>query len=217
MPRLRGDRAARWGLAVQMPRNFNAPSHRGFHEVTQNGPWAEVLSGVLRDAPVAEATVYQRILTPEAWVMLGDDLYPAAHGEDPVLNWVRGTTLTPVQAVLDADRYQAFEAAYSEVLSAAYPQEADGSTLFPSTQSSLLPIARVRLFHSAGGIASRSARWLVLDWMALRSPGPRFPDHRQPLAKISRATLTRRVKPPGPRRSILRSGRSTGGGGSTRE
>jgi trans-aconitate 2-methyltransferase len=41
-------------LAVQMPRNFDQPSHRLMQAVAQEGPWREVLAPHLRHQPVAE-------------------------------------------------------------------------------------------------------------------------------------------------------------------
>jgi trans-aconitate 2-methyltransferase len=55
-------------------------------------------------------------------------------GADPVLEWVRGTTLLPVLAALGGaagDEARAFTAEYAEALRSAYPPEPDGRTLFP--------------------------------------------------------------------------------------
>ena len=45
-------------LAVQMPRNFEAPSHRLLYETAADGPWAERLAPVLRTAPVHAPETY---------------------------------------------------------------------------------------------------------------------------------------------------------------
>ena len=52
-------------------------------------------------------------------------------GEDPVLEWVRGSALRPVLEALGPDEARAFEARYGAKLRAAYPRRADGHTLLP--------------------------------------------------------------------------------------
>ncbi|MCR9256679.1 MAG: methyltransferase domain-containing protein [Alphaproteobacteria bacterium] len=136
LPRLFGHVRPGGALAVQMPRNFEAPSHTTLHAVAENGPWAEALDGVLKTAPVMPAAEYQRLLSPLARAV---DAWETTYiqrltGEDPVLNWVRGTALTPVQAALDEEAYAAFEDAYGGLLRQAYPRDPDGSTLFPFTR-----------------------------------------------------------------------------------
>ena len=42
-------------LAVQMPRNFGAPSHTSITETALDGPWRPVLEPLLRPSPVADA------------------------------------------------------------------------------------------------------------------------------------------------------------------
>ena len=54
------------------------------------------------------------------------------HGEDPVLDWVKGTALRPVLTVLDDDpaARDAFLAEFRDLLRAAYPPGRHG-TVFP--------------------------------------------------------------------------------------
>jgi trans-aconitate 2-methyltransferase len=51
-------------------------------------------------------------------------------GDDPVLEWYKGTGLRPVLAVLDADQAADFLAGYGEQVRAAYPPSSFG-TVFP--------------------------------------------------------------------------------------
>lgn len=54
-------------------------------------------------------------------------------GADPVLNWLRGTTLLPVQAALGgagSSANQKFERELARRLASAYPPAANGITLF---------------------------------------------------------------------------------------
>jgi trans-aconitate 2-methyltransferase len=119
-------------LAVQMPANFDAASHVLLAETIGDGPWSERLSGTLRRHAVHPLPVYvDRLLAAglavDAWETVFLHLL---EGEDAVLQWVSGTALRPVLALLDeADRAR-FTAEYGARLRAAYPRGAHG-TLFP--------------------------------------------------------------------------------------
>ncbi len=133
LPRLFDHLALGGVLAVQMPRNFGAPSHALLRAVADAGPWAERLQPVLLREPVATPAWYHDLLTPVAARL---DLWETEYlqvleGDDPVLAWIRGTALRPVQAALDAEELCAFEADYAARLRVAYPKRPDGRTPFP--------------------------------------------------------------------------------------
>jgi trans-aconitate 2-methyltransferase len=120
-------------LAVQMPRNFDAPSHVLLREVADRGPWAARLASRLLRAPVAAPEHYYDLLQPQAAAL---DIWESEYlqileGDDPVLSWTRSTALRPVIAALDPDEQARFEADYAKRLRLAYPRRADGQTLFP--------------------------------------------------------------------------------------
>lgn len=123
-------------LAVQMPRNHGAPSHRLRNDVARSGPWAELLSPLLRDTPVADPDFYYDLLAPDnASIDIWESEYThALEGDAPVLEWVRGTALKPLLNALDGaenpDWMAAFIEEYKGRLNAAYPRRADGRTLF---------------------------------------------------------------------------------------
>ena len=52
-------------------------------------------------------------------------------GEDPVLEWVRGTGLRPLLEGLDGSEREVFVAEYRRRLRDAYPRRADGRTVYP--------------------------------------------------------------------------------------
>jgi trans-aconitate 2-methyltransferase len=117
--------AGAW-LAMQVPGNFDAPSHRASREVAATAPFAAALDGVLRDAPVDDAAGYATRLTGlgatvDAWETTYVHLLPASGAEHPVLRWMEGTALRPVKAVLDDAGYQAYKVALAERLTTAYP------------------------------------------------------------------------------------------------
>jgi trans-aconitate 2-methyltransferase len=132
-PRLLSQLHAGGVLAVQMPRNFEAPSHALLRETARSGPWADRLAGILERPPVAAPAWYHDLLAPHAAAL---DIWETEYlhvlaGDDPVLNWTRGTALRPVVQALDRDQFAAFEAAYAARLRVAYPRRPDGRTLFP--------------------------------------------------------------------------------------
>src|SRR5919106_2484555 len=120
-------------LALQMPRNFTAPSHALLRETAEGGPWADRLAGILNWQPVAAPEWYYDLLAPlvQALDVWETEYLHVLEGDDPVLNWTRSTALRPIMQALDAEHLAAFEAAYAARLRAAYCRRADGRTLFP--------------------------------------------------------------------------------------
>lgn len=120
-------------LAVQMPHNFDAPSHTLLRQVARGGPWAPTLEPLLRDKPVAALETYHRWLAPLSSALeIWETTYLVRlSGADPVLSWMRGTALRPLLDALDPKAAGMYEAAYAERLRDAYPREPDGITLFP--------------------------------------------------------------------------------------
>lgn len=119
-------------LAVQMPRNFGAPSHTLMHETARSGPWRERLAPLLTPPPVAEPAWYIERLAPqvaslEVWET---EYQQILSGPDPVKEYTKGTWLQRFLRALPADQAQAFEAEYAERVRAAYPPLADGRTVF---------------------------------------------------------------------------------------
>jgi len=120
-------------LAVQMPRNFGAPSHSAVRDTIENGPWRARLEPHLRANPVAEPRFYWRLLHDKAAALeIWDIEYlQVLRGENPVAEFTKGTWLRPFLDHLEEPERGAFEADYRARVLAAYPPEADGRTLFP--------------------------------------------------------------------------------------
>jgi trans-aconitate 2-methyltransferase len=120
-------------LAVQMPRNFGAPSHTSITDTALDGPWRPVLEKLLRPSPVAEPAVYYDLLAPRAAAL---DIWETEYlqmldGANPVNEWTKGTWLSPLLAALDEPERSRFEAEYGERVAKAYKPRRDGKTLFP--------------------------------------------------------------------------------------
>jgi len=96
-------------LAVQMPANFDHPSHRVAAEVATESPFREALGEYVHPA--------RPVLAPEEYAVLLERLgYAAQHvrlqvyghrlaARDEVVEWVRGTLLTTYEARLPAALY----------------------------------------------------------------------------------------------------------------
>jgi trans-aconitate 2-methyltransferase len=120
-------------LAVQMPRNFGAPSHLLIAETALNGPWRKQVEHLVTPPPVGEVGFYHDLLAPQsANIDIWETEYlQVLEGENPVKEWTKGTWLTRYLDVLKGEEKAAFEAAYGERVAKAYPPNSQGKTLFP--------------------------------------------------------------------------------------
>ena len=143
-------------LAIQVPGNFDAPSHVLLRSLADSPRWAPLIGGVLRheDAVLTPAEYAALLLDAGLDADVWETTYlHRLHGPDPVLEWVRGTALRPVLAALTDARFPpgvtssaadfwsergesgtdaatVFEAEYAAALRVAYPATEHG-TLFP--------------------------------------------------------------------------------------
>jgi trans-aconitate 2-methyltransferase len=126
-------------LAVQMPQSWPAPSHRLMRETLANGGpdggaiGPESLQEALGRNWVWEAAAYYDLLAERVRAL---DIWETEYlqvldGDDPVLEWVKGTGLRPILNRLDDEARAVFLAEYARRLRAAYPKRADGRTLYP--------------------------------------------------------------------------------------
>jgi trans-aconitate 2-methyltransferase len=122
-------------IAMQVPGNFDAPSHEAVREVARRAEFAQPL----RDMPWREADL---VRTPSQYADLLTDAGCAVdawettyihqlRGETPVLEWITGTALTQVKSRLSAEEWQRYREAIIPVLAQAYPARKDGTTFFP--------------------------------------------------------------------------------------
>jgi len=121
-------------LAVQMPNNFQAPSHQILYDLAQSDRWQSMLGHLVRPAPVHKLEWYYDLLSSKvANLNLWETTYfQVLGGKNAVLEWTRGTALRPFLAALDSDEERnSFEQEYADLLLDAYPQQEDGSTIYP--------------------------------------------------------------------------------------
>ena len=118
-------------LAMQVPGNFDAPSHRAVRVVANH----HGAGHVLREAPVDDPAAYAGLLldagaSVDAWETTYLHLLTDDGTEHPVLRWLEGTALRPVKAVLDENAWQSFRADLAREVAAAYPVTG-GRVAFP--------------------------------------------------------------------------------------
>ncbi|MDO8606928.1 MAG: methyltransferase domain-containing protein [Phaeospirillum sp.] len=141
-PRLLAMVAPGGTLAVQMPRNHAAASHRLMAEAAEAGPWRRLLMPSATRIPVFEPSFYYDLLAPLAASL---DIWETEYlhvleGDDPVVAWTMGTALRPLLAALEGhdDWRDGFLAEYRRRIAVAYPPRPDGKTLLPFRRLFLL-------------------------------------------------------------------------------
>ena len=132
-------------LAVQMPNNFQAPSHQLLYDLAQSDRWQSKVGHLVRPAPVHKLEWYYDLLSPMvANLNLWETSYfQVLEGKNAVLEWTRGTALRPFLAALSGEEERhSFEEEYASRLMEAYPHQEDGSTLYPFSR--LFIVAQTR-------------------------------------------------------------------------
>jgi trans-aconitate 2-methyltransferase len=134
IPRLAAMLAPNGVLAVQMPDRFhNTPAQLAIEAAAADPRWADALRGVgLHGGSVLAPEWYVRTLlglglTVNAWTTT---YLHVLTGDDPVLEWFKGSALRPLLARLDAARAGEFQRGLAARLRAAYPPDG-GVTLLP--------------------------------------------------------------------------------------
>jgi len=131
LERLASDLATGGVLAFQVPDNFGEPSHSIVRAVARDPRWGGRLNG-LQTAAVEEPSWYLEQLTTAGldttvWVTT---YHHVLEGDNPVLDWLSGSTLRPILDALDDGDRREFLAACAGPLADAYPRR-DMGTVFP--------------------------------------------------------------------------------------
>jgi trans-aconitate 2-methyltransferase len=118
-------------LAFQVPNNFAEPSHTVVSEMLSEPRWSERLATVAR-AAVEPPSWYLEVLAGHGLAVNSWEIiyYHVLEGDDPVVEWLAGSTLRPILAALGEDEGEHFLAECSERLTRAYPRR-DFGTVFP--------------------------------------------------------------------------------------
>src|SRR5262249_6123969 len=136
LPALVGMLAPGGTLAVQMPNNLRSPGHQAIAEIQNSERWRPTLGGVGLRAEVVQPLLWyaeqlHRLgLSVDAW----ETTYVhVLGGENPVLEWLKGTALRPLLARLPPAETEEFLAEAGARLRAAYRRVGD-VTLLPYTR-----------------------------------------------------------------------------------
>src|ERR1700759_652893 len=109
-------------LAFQLPGNSDQPSHAIVREMAASPRWRGLLADARLNRQAGDPADYVALL---AWPGFEVDAWETSylhilHGENPVLEWTKGSTLRPVLAALDEEGAAEFLGEYGERLRAAY-------------------------------------------------------------------------------------------------
>jgi trans-aconitate 2-methyltransferase len=125
-------------FAVQMPNNAHAPTHQSIIKILQANPaWHKFMEGLFFTElaqPMFSTTRYYDLLTAAGLVDL--TLWETEYVQEmadhqAIYNWVSGSALRPILDKLNESEQQEFEQAYLELISKAYPTQANGKVLLP--------------------------------------------------------------------------------------
>jgi trans-aconitate 2-methyltransferase len=133
------DVLARWAglladggwLAVQAPGNFDQPGHVIMRELAACDRWRPLLGGVVLNRQASDPGEYLDLLARagcevDAWETTYLHVLP---GDNPVLEWYKGTGLRPVIDALAPDLAAEFIAEYGARMREAYPARPYGTVL----------------------------------------------------------------------------------------
>jgi trans-aconitate 2-methyltransferase len=120
-------------LAIQIPRNHEAPSHALMRKLAEEGPWRDKLKGVGGIATVEEPARYYDKLKPlcsdlDLWESIFQQVLT---GKDPVAQYTSSTGMRPYLDALGEKDGKEYYDAYAKLMAEHYPTRADGITLFP--------------------------------------------------------------------------------------
>ena len=133
---------ANQAIAIQLPNNFNYPSHVLLREtIFENALFKSKLKHTVRESPVLKAETYFQILNQKVGSI---DIWETKYlqqlsGENAVLEWVKGTALVPIKAALTTDEFESFINIYNEKLLKEYTAYGD-ITLFPFSRIFIIAI-----------------------------------------------------------------------------
>ncbi len=142
LPKLVSMLTDRGTLAFQVPANHDEPSHRLLLDLCNSETWRDLLADAIqvhvRQPDWYAAELAQLDFETTVWQTT---YRHRLTGEDPVLDWVKGTTLRPVLDRLDDEQTDAFLREYGARLRRAYPSR-DGITVFPFTRTFVVATRR---------------------------------------------------------------------------
>lgn len=136
--------AAGGWLALQVPGNFDEPSHTLRDALAAEAPYAAHTAGVATPAAHGAATYLEALAGLRCRVDAWETTYlHVLTGPDPVFTWVSGTGARPTLQALPEGLRERFEEDFKERLRAAYP---------PGPAGVVLPFRRVFVVAQVPGV-----------------------------------------------------------------
>jgi len=133
MPRLAAMLGKGGTLAVQLPHQNNAPSHRVWLSLAEDLFPGRIDTGA--GPGIMTPVEYDTLLAPKGRFRLWETEYYQRLSADaeshPVRRYTESTYARPILEALDEDERAALITRYEGVMRSAYPMRADGSVLFP--------------------------------------------------------------------------------------
>ena len=144
LPTLLGRVAPGGLLAVQVPDEWDAPSHTEGFALAASDRWRHRLTVELPEQPLLSPAQYLHVLLPlagdvDCWTTT---YHHVLEGPDPVVEWFKGSFLREFVSRLDGPDATEFVADYAVAMRVAYPPRADGRTVMPFRR--LFLVARAR-------------------------------------------------------------------------
>jgi trans-aconitate 2-methyltransferase len=116
---------------LQIPNSFQEPSHAAVRDIMALPEWEGPLRSVALGAVERPSWYVQRLSERGLSVNARETTYyHLLQGDDPVLDWLRGSSLRPLLDVLDAPQQALFLDQLPGRLATAYPARPIG-TVFP--------------------------------------------------------------------------------------
>jgi trans-aconitate 2-methyltransferase len=128
------DRVAPGGtLAVQVPDDWDSPSHTAGFAIAASARFRDRLTVDLPEQPLLTPARYLDVLLPlaaevDCWTTT---YYHVLEGPGPVVEWFKGSFLREFLSRLDEVDGAEFLAEYTAAMHEAYPPRADGRTVLP--------------------------------------------------------------------------------------
>lgn len=118
-------------LAVQVPAEWDAPSHTEGFALAASDRWRGRLAVDLPEQPLLTPAQYLEVLLPlaahvDCWVTT---YHHVLEGPDPVVEWFKGSFLREFLSRLDDADGAEFVADYADAMHQAYPPRPDGRTV----------------------------------------------------------------------------------------
>jgi trans-aconitate 2-methyltransferase len=121
-------------LAIQMPNNFEEPSHAvAFNMINENSAWKNKFLPFVNHDPIHDYDFYYDVFSENAsTINLWETTYfHILEGKNAVTEWVKGSFLRPILEQMSSDEKNLFLSQYENSMALHYPSKKRGKTILP--------------------------------------------------------------------------------------